>query len=1631
MAQGNTRTAIRNPGAIDNPAKGKWPVSASTPEGSGTKQEDSGHGNRVLPSVACPLRAASTNPYSSPPIPQSQAASACQNTVLTAADLLENLKGRTDMDTNPRSLSDGQGHHGPESIRNAARPLCRDYMNGRCSAGKDCSRYHPLTRNYPRKVTTPDYLGSLPSKSEQLQEPTNICYTDRFDKIHLISVVQYPHNQHHSERCPDGQNTPPQGDGTAPKIPVPNRPSAKHDQECIYFKRGTCTWGDQCRRRHVLSERDLATDSQATSSPSSSWTQSRAASIPAAQNEHETRHLPQSQPVANGVSASAAPPLPSSLPRRPTSSETQFKQHTNSVLELDEAMLKKIDDNRPSRKINEICRDYQKGVCRWRDRCRHIHVHLKDGISVPSNLETTTLSRAPTSEVSTGGGWAPKYPSQNQALRSKRAEPQSSDKNHLTDQPPHHASGNAATTLESESLAPPDGKTEPGICPAFQNGTCPQGRRCRLLHKRVTSERSVTVQSVPASTQPSSRSSPHVPASSSDDVQPPQQKAPSHVQKEICRNYMENRCGKGALCRYFHPPRDNSHPAPTPTVAESSRNSTPRKQAPSSRDRPSRSSSEVSKEDKSTSPSAGKAINVPPEHRRSGKVETVEGTSKHAGPGDKSKSHDRSSILRAPDQSKDGKNSDRKQTTAAADTPNRQANTDAQSERPGSMEVITEGRSNASSDGKVARPTKGHRFEQRRPPQSRSAPPPSSGKDGSENSNDGVGFKTAAGPPSREVEGSASDTTYHSFSTSSSQASPHTSNTSLTLPHEEDHADICLDFLRGRCFRNHCKYSHREGEPPKRSEGANARNQSQKADEHNITRRNHDKDTGRPLNRLVEMLEQSTTRGLRRSEDPKCSGRISGVCNDKHKEGQMRAPESSCLKSNSNVPLVPPGLGLEKISDTAAPNAHKAPLETMNLTVLDSTKVTFGPGFEVQRLVTGFESRQVLVKNLPCHVTPADITATLEPFGEVVTVQMTEQTKTNGTAVTARVTFTNHDDASRAASALNGGCIFDSTVSVQLASFKSTSLGKGTLHDGDVFLEFASPHKTGFAGYPTEALANKAVANASGVDLRGFLVTAELYEGIPTVGSYNVRFRGLPPDAQARDLEMFGKNEGCMLERPKYQSLQGALKGLRNLVEGFGELITFNVLPPPYKRGLVRAWAHFAKSSVAANFCKSLHGKRQRFFGDNRLFARHVKTLTYALPSDVFDTLASDVHLLRSYICDKETGSSLSVQDRRPGLGAAVPVTIKLASEDMKSLIKVKAAFERLLKGERIKQDGEIIWDGFFSRRAGIMYLDDLEHNNPGVMINRDPRRRTLSVFGPASKRLIVQSAILAKVASLRSQRLRSIPLGGRLIGLFMSSDLAKLQRQYGNENVFIDLRSRVLKVRGDEDIYKSAQLAVLHARQRHVGERHRHEVECPVCFDEVSSPVTLECGHSWCQSCLSNYLIAAVDNKVFPLTCLGDEATCTQSIPLATAQELLSTNDFEAVIQASFTAYVQSRPSEFHYCPTPDCPQIYRTGRSDTVLQCPSCLTRICPNCHVEYHEDVSCPDPEKDDKLFEEWKKSHDVKNCPSCKVPIERAAGCNHMTCVRCKTHICWSCLATFTTGEDVYDHMRMMHGGIGLL
>ena len=263
-----------------------------------------------------------------------------------------------------------------------------------------------------------------------------------------------------------------------------------------------------------------------------------------------------------------------------------------------------------------------------------------------------------------------------------------------------------------------------------------------------------------------------------------------------------------------------------------------------------------------------------------------------------------------------------------------------------------------------------------------------------------------------------------------------------------------------------------------------------------------------------------------------------------------------------------------------------------------------------------------------------------------------------------------------------------------------------------------------------------------------------------------------------------------------------------------------------------------------------------------------------------------------------------------------------------------------------------------------------------------------------------------------------------------MSEDLAKLQEELGKENVTLNLHNRTLTVRGDEKAFQLVRLIINNASKRHPAERKPGARVCPVCFDEPTSPVSLDCGHAWCKSCLTEYLLASVDNKVFPLTCLGDEARCSHRVTLQLAREMLSQSQLDTIVQAAFLSYIQQRAREFHYCPTPDCPQIYRSAPKGTRLRCPSCLIRICAGCHREHHEGVCRYSETEDMKLFEGWTKDHDVKKCPGCKAPIERSAGCNHMTCTRCKTHICWVCMATFPNGDEVYDHMHATHGGIGL-
>ncbi|KAH8097029.1 hypothetical protein BXZ70DRAFT_306416 [Cristinia sonorae] len=722
-----------------------------------------------------------------------------------------------------------------------------------------------------------------------------------------------------------------------------------------------------------------------------------------------------------------------------------------------------------------------------------------------------------------------------------------------------------------------------------------------------------------------------------------------------------------------------------------------------------------------------------------------------------------------------------------------------------------------------------------------------------------------------------------------------------------------------------------------------------------------------------------------------------------------------CSEDKVATPLLPPGLGLDEASSSAT--TQQPAIST--ITVFDATRVSFGPGFEVQSLMTGFESRDVVIKNIPSNTTSDAIKQLLERFGEVTNIQLPASHKEK--TMNVKASFANHIDAGAAVFGLDGADVLGGDLDIVLAS---TSPGKAIIQDGDVCLEFPSPSKIAYAGYTTRAQAEAAMTAAAQSGMY-----AEIYEDVPNLGPVNVRYQGLDPLAEIKEIEKLGKTEGVMLGKYNYKRLEVALEQLYDKLESYGDLEGLDVLPPPYTRGVVRAWARFSNPKTAERVCAEMHFRPQRFIGNTRLSAHHQRTLFYTLPPSIFEALAFDIRYLRYCATRNIARCNILINGFRRADWSA-PVTVKLVAEDRAVLGRLKASFEGLLKGDTIRENGSILWDPYFASPAGINFMNELQRQHSGVVINKDNRKRVLSLFGPPGRRQQVRNAILAKAKEMQSRTFKRFSLKGKVVGLFVSPEIAKLQQELGKENVILSLKDQTLTVRGNEDAFKVARLAIRNAQISQPSKKKHNDTTCPICLDDVTAPVRLECGHAWCKTCLHDYLAASVDTKAFPLTCLGDEARCSHRISLNIASEILSPSEMNDIVQASFLAHIHIHASEFHHCPTPDCPQVYRNAPKGTVLRCPSCLVRICTTCNREHHDGVCRYSETEDMKLFEEWTKGHDVKKCPGCKAPIERSAGCNHMTCLRCKTHICWVCTATFSSGDEVYDHMHATHGGIGL-
>ncbi|XP_047651158.1 E3 ubiquitin-protein ligase RNF144B isoform X1 [Phacochoerus africanus] len=196
--------------------------------------------------------------------------------------------------------------------------------------------------------------------------------------------------------------------------------------------------------------------------------------------------------------------------------------------------------------------------------------------------------------------------------------------------------------------------------------------------------------------------------------------------------------------------------------------------------------------------------------------------------------------------------------------------------------------------------------------------------------------------------------------------------------------------------------------------------------------------------------------------------------------------------------------------------------------------------------------------------------------------------------------------------------------------------------------------------------------------------------------------------------------------------------------------------------------------------------------------------------------------------------------------------------------------------------------------------------------------------------------------------------------------------------------------------------------------------VTCKLCLCEQSldKMTTLqECRCIFCTACLKQYMQLAIrEGCGSPITC--PDMVCLNHGTLQEAEIacLVPVDQFQLYQRLKFEREVHLDPCRT-WCPVADCQTVCPVASSDpgqpVLVECPSCHLKFCSCCKDAWHAEVSCKEsqpvvlPTEHGTLFGTEAEAP-IKQCPVCRVYIERNEGCAQMMCKNCKHTFCWYCL-----------------------
>ena len=691
----------------------------------------------------------------------------------------------------------------------------------------------------------------------------------------------------------------------------------------------------------------------------------------------------------------------------------------------------------------------------------------------------------------------------------------------------------------------------------------------------------------------------------------------------------------------------------------------------------------------------------------------------------------------------------------------------------------------------------------------------------------------------------------------------------------------------------------------------------------------------------------------------------------------------------------------------------------------ESSLISCRSGIDVQSVVTGFDICRIIIKNLPGDTKHKEISDILVHHGmkssDFFVLDFRVKDKGNRREATVLV-ITDH--GREIAVDLEDTEFRDHTLTFEVSESPNGS-AMGSSPRNVLSICWRVPHTTIIATYKSTAEAEKKARALNGKFCKGQRIRAEKNKlrtptikltGFPLGTSEDQVIRKFAGTTNIKSMS----SNSCTLEE-SFAMLLDHLRAFPNVETNFHNFISESV------NGKVRVKAYFDSWKDAKRAHDSLDGKQldstSPMFRTSLPSALQYKTIVslqqYEAQKKKWDALSENM-----------TGSDAHVQintaeDR-------TTVLICVLGQDKKAVGSLKVRVEGVVAGEKLDSH---FWHPSFLTPDGKAFFEHI-YKEKKVYVRIDLKFRALRLYGET--KALEETRQLIKEEINRLSRLETtVALDQKSIGFFMRQGLGRLRELLGEENVVLSFvpGKCEITIRGGEEERHHLNRLIRESQAAQTMEQIHPEkderVTCPICYDEVSHPEQLGCGHVYCSGCLRHYLASAPETKTFPLVCLGDEAACKMPISLPLIRRFMTPQAFQALVEAAFRSYLDQHSQELKYCTTPDCQQIYRHSPEMRVLQCPSCFSSICSACDEEAHEGVTCQErrdqknPSVQDRLFNEWANEHG-KRCPECKSVIEKTEGCNHITC-RCGAHFCWKCGKTFGSNV-IYQHMNTAHGGI---